>query len=397
MKQRFHLLIFALILTITADAQFVTYNWNGATFEASNNQARRYTIGRVYYNGAQWGIYGNIKLKIGSYYFKSAYLEYLVQANASANGINDAALVCTMANGEISNSVRIQLGDQTNAGNAYGGGINYYRDIYLDADYYSRWFIEAEVTGGKFAYDKYAIDSLEYGTITLFTAPPVQNISSFLTEQKTITIPTDHAVLYIKDKIGIGTVSPSDKLEVHGVDVGIGIKGTDRSRVNLWTTNYYGWQIEVNNANGNQSAGDLGFTESGVAGGRLVLKRGGNVGIGTTSPSEKLSVNGNIRAKKLIISQSNWPDYVFSAEYKPQNLTQVAQFIKANKHLPGVPSAEEITNKGLDVGETQAVLLKKIEELTLYVIELKYENRELRKEMNEVKKRITVKIDKDKL
>ncbi|MFL9485768.1 hypothetical protein ACI6Q2_23520, partial [Chitinophagaceae bacterium LWZ2-11] len=102
----------------------------------------------------------------------------------------------------------------------------------------------------------------------------------------------------------------------------------------------------------------------------------GNVGIGTTNTgSNKLAVEGTIGARKLKITQvTPWPDYVFDSAYTLTPLAQVEQFIKDYKHLPGVPSAKEVANRGLDVGDNQAVLLKKIEELTLYMIEMKKEN-----------------------
>jgi hypothetical protein len=109
-----------------------------------------------------------------------------------------------------------------------------------------------------------------------------------------------------------------------------------------------------------------------------------NVGIGTTTPSEKLSVNGNIRSKKLIVTQSGWPDYVFNTQYKLPSLLEVEKFIKKNNHLSEVPSAKQVEEKGLDVGETQAVLLKKIEELTLYMIELKKDNEQLKIRVNKL-------------
>lgn len=111
-----------------------------------------------------------------------------------------------------------------------------------------------------------------------------------------------------------------------------------------------------------------------------------NVGIGTANPTEMLSVNGNIRAKKLIVTQNGWPDYVFSTTYKLRPLAEVADYVQANKHLPDIPSAKEVEEKGLDIGKTQAALLKKIEELTLYIIELKKENVEMKKENSEIKK-----------
>jgi hypothetical protein len=124
----------------------------------------------------------------------------------------------------------------------------------------------------------------------------------------------------------------------------------------------------------------------------MVVAANYNVGIGTTSPTEKLSVNGNIKAKKLIVSQVGWPDYVFSKNYKLRPLTEVDQFIKTNKHLPDMPSAKEVENKGLDVGNAQALLLKKIEELTLYVIQL---NKELQEEraINRMQEKVIKRIN----
>jgi hypothetical protein len=96
----------------------------------------------------------------------------------------------------------------------------------------------------------------------------------------------------------------------------------------------------------------------------------GLVGIGTTTPTEKLSVNGNIRAKEIKVETQNWPDYVFSSSYKSRSLAELEQFIKLNSHLPEIPSADEVQSEGIAVGEMNAKLLKKIEELTLYLIEM---------------------------
>jgi hypothetical protein len=105
---------------------------------------------------------------------------------------------------------------------------------------------------------------------------------------------------------------------------------------------------------------------------------GGSVGIGTTTPSEKLSVNGNVRAKKVIVSQTGWPDYVFAPAYKLRPLNELAAFIQKNQHLPDMPSAKDVEEKGISVGDNQALLLKKIEELTLYVIDLQKQIHQLK-------------------
>lgn len=103
---------------------------------------------------------------------------------------------------------------------------------------------------------------------------------------------------------------------------------------------------------------------------RLQVTTGGNVGIGINNPTEKLSVNGNVRAKKVIVSQTGWPDYVFDSSYSLRTLSEVEKFISSNKHLPDMPSAKEVEEKGISIGDNQTLLLKKIEELTLYVIDL---------------------------
>jgi hypothetical protein len=96
---------------------------------------------------------------------------------------------------------------------------------------------------------------------------------------------------------------------------------------------------------------------------------GGNVGIGTETPTEKLSVNGKIRAKEIKVESANWPDYVFEEGYQIGKLETLESYIKANKHLPEVPSAKEVAANGIELGEMNKVLLKKIEELTLHLIE----------------------------
>jgi hypothetical protein len=125
---------------------------------------------------------------------------------------------------------------------------------------------------------------------------------------------------------------------------------------------------------GTAPAPDIVFGQrtSGLAWGEAMrIKGNGSVGIGTIDPgTSKLAVEGTIAARRIKVTQSGtWPDFVFDTEYKLPSLQEVEVFIKVNRHLPDVPSAAEVTKEGQDVGEMNRILLQKIEELTLHLIE----------------------------
>lgn len=96
----------------------------------------------------------------------------------------------------------------------------------------------------------------------------------------------------------------------------------------------------------------------------------GNVGIGTSNPDQKLTVKGKIHSEEVIVDLNvPGPDYVFEEDYDLTTLKDLEAYIKANKHLPEIPSAKEMEANGITLGEMNMLLLKKIEELTLYAIE----------------------------
>ena len=109
----------------------------------------------------------------------------------------------------------------------------------------------------------------------------------------------------------------------------------------------------------------------------------GKVGVGTSVPDEKLTVKGKIHSEEVIIDLNvPAPDYVFEKNYPLINIEQIESYINENKHLPEIPSAKEIEEKGLSVGEMNMKLLQKIEELTLYIIE---QNKTLKVQQEEIK------------
>jgi len=99
-----------------------------------------------------------------------------------------------------------------------------------------------------------------------------------------------------------------------------------------------------------------------------IRQASGNVGIGTTDPKVRLAVNGEMLAKKVRVTPNNWSDFVFDSAYHLPSLQQVEHFITRHKHLADMPSAKEVSDNDLDLGQHQAKLLQKIEEMTLYLI-----------------------------
>ncbi|MBV6647253.1 MAG: TMF family protein, partial [Cyclobacteriaceae bacterium] len=109
------------------------------------------------------------------------------------------------------------------------------------------------------------------------------------------------------------------------------------------------------------------------------------VGIGTTTPKNALDVAGTIRSTEVKVEATPWPDFVFDQDYQLPLLEEVKDYIDKNRHLPEIPSAVQVEEEGINLGEMNAKLLQKIEELTLYVIEINSEVQQLKLENEELK------------
>jgi hypothetical protein len=119
----------------------------------------------------------------------------------------------------------------------------------------------------------------------------------------------------------------------------------------------------------------------------IAMDATGKVGIGTTIPDAKLTVKGKIHAEEIKVDLAvPAPDYVFEKNYNLRPLSDVKRYIEQNKHLPEIPSARQMEEEGIQVGDMQMSLLKKIEELTLYLIEQKEEIKLLKQELADLKK-----------
>jgi len=121
-------------------------------------------------------------------------------------------------------------------------------------------------------------------------------------------------------------------------------------------------------------------------GGNLYLEATGN-GYGTNN-NPNFYVGGKIGAREVRVTTSAWPDFVFVPTYRLRPLSEVEAFIQQNGHLPEVPSAKQVEKEGLDVAKTDAMLLQKIEELTLYMIQIQKENQTLKENIQLMKNKL---------
>jgi len=210
--------------------------------------------------------------------------------------------------------------------------------------------------------------------------------------------------------VGIGTTSPDWKLHVHSIGAPSFLKISGTAAGILFSPNSsntlavaaFGLATSNGDYFNASSSGDLNMR--GSIGGRLLfgtmtsasnfpirmtILNNGNVGIGTTNTrGYKLAVHGKILAEELKIrTYANWPDYVFEKNYNLKSLAELEKEIKELGHLPNIPSAKEVKENGIEVGEMNAKLLEKVEELTLYSIQQQKEIEELKKLVKDLMKR----------
>lgn len=129
--------------------------------------------------------------------------------------------------------------------------------------------------------------------------------------------------------------------------------------------------VFVNNSVGNNTNAD-------VSDARMIIKNNGNILIGTETPATgyKVSIDGKVACEEVLVELSgDWPDYVFSDEYSLRSIDNLKQFVEKENHLPGISPASMMEQEGVQLGEMQRKLVEKVEELTLYIIQLNEQNK----------------------
>lgn len=197
--------------------------------------------------------------------------------------------------------------------------------------------------------------------------------------------------------LGVGIMTPINKLDLR-------LESAYGYTARFAEANGAGIILGVNPNNDDPLSGFIGHTSSNRnikyavfgtgnhifntgSGQSLTIHNSGKVGIGTTdfSGSHKLRVEGSIGAREIKVEANGWSDFVFDHKYELRTLEEVESYIHRNKHLPEIPSEGEVLENGINLGEMNALLLQKIEELTLYMIDMNKKVNQLEQENFEIK------------
>jgi hypothetical protein len=240
-------------------------------------------------------------------------------------------------------------------------------------------WLATNVTGSNAPIQAFTVDAETFGSYE-------NAVNSYFFKATDGGNPNNTFIIRGDGNVGIGTDQPQAKLDVNGNSIFrdytsyykdmflIGEDAVNSSRdINFQYAN--AGKAMIRSHRGGSWDTYLQFwtsLDSNIPQLQMQIDANGNVGIGTGTKTlnEKLEVDGTVLCKRVNVTLTGWPDYVFVPDYPLMPISELGTFIRTNKHLPGIASEKEVLEKGLDLGDSNAALLQKIEELSLYIIQL---------------------------
>ncbi len=205
----------------------------------------------------------------------------------------------------------------------------------------------------------------------------IQHLPGLLSIQKVPAITPDWTMTS-SGFIGMGTSSPAVKVHIYANSGEVlRLDATTDPQLGLTQSGVLKGVLRLGGDDivlGSPASNDLGRLIVRLNGGdRFIVHPDGKVSIGTPTPAAgyMVSINGKMICTELKVQlQSNWPDYVFKKNYSLISMEELRKYISVNHHLPNIPAAAELEKSGLELGEMQRKMMEKIEELTLYILQL---------------------------
>ncbi len=227
------------------------------------------------------------------------------------------------------------------------------------------------------------------GTAVIYGTTHASHFSYGTTEDTYIRGGKANAKVIINDipglgNVGIGTNAPAHKLQVNTTGNASGIVHANNVGVQVGT--YIGYNLGWLGTFSNHPLAL--FVNNGQPAFTITTDERFQFGNTTIPAGYKMSVDGKVLCTELEVLVTPWPDYVFKPEYRLKPLHEVENFIQTNGHLPNIPKAEEIENKSLAVGNMSKLQMEKIEELTLYLIEINKRLKKVEEENEALKKEL---------
>jgi len=309
---------------------------------ALGTQAKSHEVATVSYNSHHWQNGGSMIIELFHEQYGTGYEKYFVEIGYGQGTSSTQPISYLVESRGRYHNAKVTLGSPTGTGIMSGGYEVKSIPVYVDVRAYSKYRV-------KLTYLRNRVSAITAENQIIVNETPLSSdISDF-----------------------------SPDLPIYDFNNDVNVSGQIRAKG--WSSSGVGHALEAGTESGTGNI--ISYDRTNHVYKPLFIKGSTNTISGQTFIDSNTTIDGNLETQKVKVTSSpgSFPDYVFSKDYQLKSLPELEAFIKQNGHLPNIPTALEVEANGQDLGLIQQKLLEKIEELTLYVIELSKNNEQLLK------------------